>query len=80
MQAFSLSAQFARESAMLKLPEERRRWGKSKGAEGGGEREEKTPALEHCENEKHPLIHEETQRACTVSIPEGSIQFLIIFL
>ena len=32
MQAFSLSAQFARESAMLKLPEERRRWGESKGA------------------------------------------------
>ena len=31
MQAFSLSAQFARESAMLKLPEERR-WGESKGA------------------------------------------------
>ena len=29
MQAFSLSAQFARESAMLKLPEERRRWGES---------------------------------------------------
>ena len=27
MQVFSLSAQFARESAMLKLPEERRRWG-----------------------------------------------------
>ena len=27
VQAFSLSAQFARESAMLKLPEERRRWG-----------------------------------------------------
>ena len=26
MQAFSLSAQFARESAMLKLPEERRKW------------------------------------------------------
>ena len=32
MQAFSLSAQFARESDMLKLPEERRRWGESKGA------------------------------------------------
>ena len=39
MQVFSLSAQFARESAMLKLPEERRRWGKSKGAgRGQGER------------------------------------------
>ena len=24
--------------------------------------------------------HEETQRACTVSIPESSIQFLIILL
>ena len=23
---------------------------------GGGEREEKTPARKHCENEKHPLI------------------------
>ena len=23
---------------------------------GGGEREEKTPALKNCENEKHPLI------------------------
>ena len=44
MQAFSLSAQFARESAMLKLPEEKRRWGESKGAgRGRGEREEKTP-------------------------------------
>ena len=32
MQAFSLSAQFARESDMLQLPEERRRWGESKGA------------------------------------------------
>ena len=32
MQAFSFSAQFASESAMLKLPEERRRWGESKGA------------------------------------------------
>ena len=41
MQAFSLSAQFARESAMLKLPEERRRWGESKGAgRGQGERRE----------------------------------------
>ena len=41
MQAFSLSAQFARESAMLKLPEERRRWGESKGAgRGRGERRE----------------------------------------
>ena len=41
--AFSSSAQFARESAMLKLPEERRRWGESKGAgrgRPGGEREE----------------------------------------
>ena len=28
----SLSAQFARESDMLKLPEERRRWAESKGA------------------------------------------------
>ena len=35
MQTFSLSAQFARESAMLKLPEERRRWGESKGAGRG---------------------------------------------
>ena len=23
---------------------------------GGGEREEKTPARKHCEDEKHPLI------------------------
>ena len=36
MQAFSFSAQFAHESAMLKLPKERRRWGESKGAGGGG--------------------------------------------
>ena len=36
--AFSFSSQFARESAMLKLPEERRRRGESKGAgaRGGG--------------------------------------------
>ena len=27
-----------------------REWG------GGGEREEKTPARKHCENEKHPLV------------------------
>jgi len=41
VQAFSLSAQFARESAMLKLPEERRRGGESKGAgRGRGERGE----------------------------------------
>ena len=38
-----MSAQSARESAMLKLPEERRKCGESKGAgRGGGE--EKTPA------------------------------------
>ena len=36
MQVFSLNAQFARESAMLKLPKERRRWGESKGAQRGG--------------------------------------------
>ena len=48
--AFSFGAQFARESAMLKLPEERRKWGESKGAGRGREREEKTPAR------KHPLI------------------------
>ena len=36
MQAFSFSVQFAHESAMLKLPKERRRWGESKGAGGGG--------------------------------------------
>ena len=35
-----MSAQFARESAMLKLPEERRRWGESKGA-GRGRKERK---------------------------------------
>ena len=35
MQAFSLNAQFARESATLKLPKERRRWGESKGAGRG---------------------------------------------
>ena len=41
MVSFSLSVQFARESDMLKLPEERRRWGKSKGAGSGrGERRE----------------------------------------
>ena len=31
VQAFSLSAQFARESAMLKLLEERKKWGDPKG-------------------------------------------------
>ena len=42
VQTFSLSAQFARESAMLILPEERRRWGESKGAgRGWGEKREK---------------------------------------
>ena len=42
MQAFSLSTQFAPESAMLKLPEERRRWGESKGAgRGRGDGREK---------------------------------------
>ena len=41
MQAFSLSTQFARESTMLKFPEERRKWGESKGAgRGRGERRE----------------------------------------
>ena len=39
--AFSFSAQFARERAMLKLPDERRRWGESEGAgRGRGERRE----------------------------------------
>ena len=51
-------AKFARESAMLKLPEERRRWGESKGAGRGWEREEKTPVRKHCENEKHPLARD----------------------
>ena len=37
---------FARERAMLKLPEERRKWGESKGAgRGRGERREKPPFL-----------------------------------
>ena len=49
---------FARESAMLKLLQERRKWGESKGAErgpgGGGEREEKTTARKRCENENTP--------------------------
>ena len=41
VQAFSLSAQFAGESAMLKLPEDRKKWGESKGAGWGrGERRE----------------------------------------
>ena len=41
VQAFSLCAQFARESVMLNLPEERRRWGESRGAgRGRGERRE----------------------------------------
>ena len=41
MHVFSLSAQFARESTMSKLPEERRKWGESKGAgRGRGERRE----------------------------------------
>ena len=33
----SLTAQFARESAMLKLPEGRRRWGESRETWRGGE-------------------------------------------
>ena len=41
VQAFSLSAQFARKSTMLKLPKERRKWGESKGVgRGWGERRE----------------------------------------
>ena len=47
---------FNRESAMLKLPK-RGGNGASQGeGGGGGEKEEKTPARKHCENEKHPLI------------------------
>ena len=30
---------------------------------GGGEREEKTPAQKHCENEKHPLIVDACDRS-----------------
>ena len=41
MQAFSLGAQFAHESAMLKLPEQRGKWGELKGTgRGRGERRE----------------------------------------
>ena len=41
---------------MLKLPK-RGGNGASQGERGGGgEKEEKTPARKHCENEKHPLI------------------------
>ena len=41
---------------MLKLPK-RGGNGASQGeGGGGGEKEEKTPARKHCENEKHPLI------------------------
>ena len=39
---FGRANAFGRESAILKLPEERRKWG---GVKGGGEREEKTPSL-----------------------------------
>ena len=47
---------FNRESAMLKLPK-RGGNGASQGeGGGGGEKEEKTPARKHCENDKHPLI------------------------
>ena len=41
MQAFSLSAKFSRESAMLKLPEEMRKWASQRERGGGGEREKK---------------------------------------
>ena len=49
---------FARESTMLKLPEVKRGGdGASQRERGGsGEREEKTPAQKHSENEKNPLI------------------------
>ena len=41
---------------MLKLPK-RGGNGASQGeGGGGGEKEEKTPARKHCENDKHPLI------------------------
>ena len=36
-----MGAQFAREIAMLKLPEERRKWGESKGA--GREKRKRLP-------------------------------------
>ena len=42
---FGCANVFARESAMLKLPEERRKWGESKGAgRGRGERRENSPS------------------------------------
>ena len=51
-QAFSLGAQFARESSLKKGGN-----GASQREQGGGgEREEITPARKQCENEKHPLI------------------------
>ena len=46
---------FARESAMLK-PKRGGNGASQRERGGGGEREEKTPARKHCENEKHPLI------------------------
>ena len=66
MQAFSLSAQFAHESVMLKLPEERRRWGESKGARRGREREEKTYNIAG----KHHILGLE-RKSLSYSVPEA---------
>ena len=41
VQAFSSGAQFARESAMLKLPEERRKWASQRERGGGGRKKGK---------------------------------------
>ena len=41
---------------MLKLPKRGGNGASQGDGGGGGEKEEKTPARKHCENDKHPLI------------------------
>jgi len=47
---------FARESAFWNSKREEKMGRVTRSGVGGGEREEKTPARKHYENEKHPLI------------------------
>ena len=52
---------FARESAILKLPEERRKWGESKGAEGGRENRKPPPHLAFFCRRTYPKGYEHEQ-------------------
>ena len=95
MQAFSSGTQFARESAMLKLPEEGRKWASQRERGGGGREKRKrlpentvkmrnTSLLDARDrssgNEKPTITKQPNQSKDSHCLKKNKLEFIIVFI